>query len=50
MIASEKQAFKDLPNNVFYERGMLIDYFPGNLDVNSIHERIEALQQLSKAQ
>lgn len=50
MIASENQAFRDLPNNEFYERGMLIDYLPGNLDVNSIHERIEALHQQSKAQ
>ncbi|HFI0150230.1 TPA: hypothetical protein ACGO3A_000973 [Streptococcus suis] len=49
MIASEDKVFNDLPDHVFYERGMLIDYRSGNLDVDSIHERINSLQQLIEA-
>lgn len=37
-----------LPKNVFYEKGQLCEYVKGNLDVNTIHKRIEQLIKLKE--
>lgn len=43
MIQAPDSHIKSLPNNMFYERNTLCEYLQGNLDVNTIHERIKNL-------
>lgn len=46
MIQAPNSHIKSLPSNMFYERNTLCEYLQGNLDVNTIHERIKNLTML----
>ncbi|WP_438272882.1 hypothetical protein [Streptococcus huangxiaojuni] len=48
MIQTETAHFTDLPDNVFYENKTLCEYLPENLNVDTIHKRIENLIKIKE--
>ncbi|MBP2621845.1 hypothetical protein ACVRXQ_03615 [Streptococcus panodentis] len=50
LLASPEREAADLPVNVFYEKGMLCDYLSENLDVDTIHDRLDDLIALNKGE
>ncbi|AYG00457.1 hypothetical protein [Lactococcus allomyrinae] len=44
MIKCEKELTKKLPENIFFEGATLCSYLQGNLEVDTIHSRIEKLK------
>ena len=49
MVQCENPPQQSLPSQVFYERGSLCSWQQGNLDVTTIHSRIEQLIKLKQA-
>lgn len=48
MIESPQAPQVQLPEQVFYENGVLCDYQHENLNVEPLHDRIEKLGELAK--
>ncbi|EIT1918766.1 hypothetical protein NFW93_002046 [Enterococcus faecalis] len=46
MIKCEKDLTKRLPENIFFEKATLCSYLQGNLEVDTIHSRIEKLKEI----
>lgn len=46
MIKCEKELTKKLPENIFFEKATLCSYLQGNLEVDTIHSRIEKLKKI----
>ena len=48
MIECHQPLQVQLPEQVFYENGVLCDYQHENLNVETLHDRIEKLGELAK--